>query len=82
MAGTESAAEPMTTLRTIDLTDEQLAHIRKVIVRDLAELQSIVRSAAFENYGEVESARMHEEIRIASALIGVLPMPMPRREFT
>lgn len=61
---------------TIDLTEDQLAHIRKLLVRDLAELQSIVRSSVFCNYGEAESAQIHEDIRTDSALIGMLPMPV------
>lgn len=60
---------------TIDLTEDQLAHIRKLLVRDLAELQSIVRSPTFSSYGPVESEQMHEDIRTDSALIGMLPMP-------
>lgn len=60
---------------TVDLTPEQLWHIRKLLVRDLAELQGIVRSKAFVNYGECESAQIHDDIRTDSALIGMLPMP-------
>jgi hypothetical protein len=62
-------------LLTFDLTDEQIAHIRKLLVRDVAELQHIARSAAFANYGETEAAQIHNDIRIGSALIGYLPMP-------
>jgi hypothetical protein len=60
---------------TFDLTEEQIAHIRKLLVRDVAELQQIARSIAFNQYGEVEAARIHEDIRVGSALIGYLPMP-------
>lgn len=60
---------------TIDLTEDQLVHIRKLLVRDLAELQSIVRSRVFVKYGPDESAQIHEDIRTDSALIGSLPMP-------
>lgn len=60
---------------TVDLTEEQLWHIRKLLVRDLAELQGIVRSNAFAAYGPVESEQIHQDIRTDSALIGVLPMP-------
>ena len=62
-------------LLTFDLTDEQVAHIRKLLVRDVAELQRIARSDAFARYGEIESAQIHDDIRIGSALIGYLPMP-------
>ena len=61
--------------RTFDLTDEQIAHIRKLLVRDVADLQRIARSDAFASYGLIESAQIHEDIRIGSALIGYLPMP-------
>lgn len=60
---------------TVDLTEEQLWHIRKLLVRDLAELQGIVRSGVFMNYGPVESEQIHQDIRTNSALIGSLPMP-------
>ena len=60
---------------TVDLTEEQLWHIRKLLVRDLAELQAIVRSSVFVNYGEAETAQIHDDIRTDSALIGMLPMP-------
>lgn len=60
---------------TVDLTEEQLWHIRKLLVRDLAELQGIVRSNAFANYGPCETEKVHEDIRTNSALIGYLPMP-------
>lgn len=62
-------------MTTIDLTDEQLMHIRKLLVRDLAELQGIVRSKVFVNYGEAETAQIHEDIRMDSSLIGSIPMP-------
>ena len=60
-------------MRTIDLTDEQIAHLRKLLVRDVAELQAITRSSAFENYGPDESELIHEDIRVGLVLIGVLP---------
>jgi hypothetical protein len=60
---------------TFDLTEEQIAHIRKLLLRDVSELQRIARSDAFARYGEMEAAQIHEDIRIGSALIGYLPMP-------
>lgn len=59
--------------RTVDLTDEQLTYLRRVVVRDVTQLQEIVRSRAFENYGENESKRICEDIGIGSVLIGILP---------
>lgn len=62
-------------MHTLDLTDEQLAHVRKLLVRDVAELQVITRSDAFAHYGPDESEQMHAEIRIGLVLIGKLPPP-------
>lgn len=60
-------------MHTLDLTNEQLAHVRKLLVRDVAELQAITRSREFANYGPDESEQMHAEIRIGLVLIGLLP---------
>lgn len=60
-------------MRTVDLTYDQLAYLRRVIMRDVAQLQEIARSRAFENYGENESKRIREDIAVGSSLIGILP---------
>lgn len=62
---------------TVDLNSEQLKYLRTLLLTDLLENQRTTRSREFANYGPAESARLHEDIRIASALVATLPQPRP-----
>lgn len=67
---------------TVDLNSEQLKYLRTLLLTDLLENQRTTRSREFANYGPAESARLHEDIRIASALVAVLPSPVPVERVT
>ena len=64
-------------IETVDLNSEQLKYIRTLLLTDLLTNQRTVRSREFAKYGPVEAARLHEDIRIASALVATLPQPRP-----
>lgn len=69
-------------INTVDLTSEQLKYLRTLILSDLLQNQRTVRSAEFAKYGPVESMRIHTDITVASALIAVLPSPVPVERVT
>lgn len=61
-------------MNTIDLTEEQLRYIERLVSTDMIDSMRVIRSRSFEGYGPVESTRMHADVRIAAALIGqILP---------
>jgi hypothetical protein len=65
---------------TVDLTDDQLRYLRRLIASDVASCGSAVKSPQFENYGPTERERVFADIRTGAQLIGLLPTP-PRKDF-
>lgn len=57
----------------LELTEEQMRHLQKVVAGTLAEDMRIVRSRAFAAYGPAESARLHDDVRLGAALLGMMP---------
>lgn len=57
----------------IDFSAEQLRYLQRLIAGDVAQNTSIIRSAAFVNYGPNESEQIHTDIRVGAAILGSLP---------
>lgn len=62
-------------MHTIDLTDEQATRLRWLVLSALVQNQRIVRSREFAKYGPIESASIHDDIRLDSVLVALIPEP-------
>lgn len=60
---------------TVDLSAEQLAYLWRVISNDVSDATALIRSRSFSQYGPVESESMHNNVRVGSTLLGLLPAP-------
>lgn len=59
---------------TLDLTDEQVSYIRQLVIFDVGDRNREVRSPVFATYGPDMQQRTHEELRIGSSVMGLLPV--------
>ncbi len=59
---------------TLDLTDEQVNYLRGLVALDVVDRNREVRSPVFATYGPDMQEKTHEELRIGSSIMGLLPV--------
>lgn len=60
---------------TLELSNEQLAYLWRVVANDIDDATSLIRSRSFSQYGPVESEHIHSNVRIGATVLGQLPLP-------
>lgn len=63
----------MEKIYTLDLTETDLRFIQSLTISMVNDATRIIRSPEFDNYGPVESADIHRDIREGCQLLGKLP---------
>ena len=64
----------MSELFTVDLTEEQVNYVRALVATDVVDRNREIRSPQFSSYGEMMKLSTHEELRIGSTIMGMLPV--------
>ena len=59
---------------TLDLTEEQVNYLRGLVAIDVGDRNREVRSPVFATYGPDMQEKTHEELRIGSCVMGLLPV--------
>ncbi|CAB4242239.1 hypothetical protein UFOVP83_45 [uncultured Caudovirales phage] len=61
-------------LFTVDFTEEQVSYLRSLVAMDVIDRNREIRSPLFSSYGPSMQANTHEELRIGSTIMGMLPV--------